>query len=71
MKMRYPGGVISWVITAGVLSCLALLVAVFGQLLNVSGSHPALSMVSLTLAGALLAALVAAAALEEPGMLSR
>ena len=62
----YPREVMSWVIAAGVLDCLGLIVAVFGQLVNVTTTHPVLSAASLVLGGALLAVLVAAAALDEP-----
>ncbi len=65
MARRYPFKVLSWVIAAGVVDCVALTVAVFGQLINVAGTHPALSLAMMVLGGALLAMLMAAAVLEE------
>lgn len=65
MMQRYTFKALSWVIAAGIVDCVALTVAVFGQLINVTGSHPVLSLAMMVLGGALLAMLMAAAVLDE------
>ena len=65
METSYPHGIMSWVIATGIVDCLALLVAVFGQLVDLTGTHPAVSLVILLLSSALLLLLVVAAVVDE------